>query len=88
MTRMNFEVPVILVWTKTDSLDDDKIMQFLDKGMSMSEAKQRAPKEAWAEYEREIAHHFDRFQYPPKAYVVFRSMCQTDSCFTTICLNF
>ena len=40
---MKFEVPVILVWTKTDSLDEDTIMQLVKDGKSMSEAKQQAP---------------------------------------------
>ena len=68
-------MPVIVLWTKTDSLDDDKIIQLMDEGSTMSEAKQKAPQEAWSEYKKNILWHFDRFQHPPKAYVVFRSKC-------------
>jgi len=71
------EVPVIVLWTKTDSLDDDKIIQLMDEGSTMSEAKQQAPQKAWAEYEENIHPHFVRFKYPPKAHVIFRSKCYT-----------
>ena len=72
-------MPVILLWTKTDALDDDKIIQLMDEGSTMSEAKQQAPQKAWAEYEKKIHQHIDGFKYPPKAYVVFRSKCYTYS---------
>jgi len=72
-------VPVVVLWTKTDSLDDDKIIQLMDEGSTMSEAKQQAPQKAWAEYKTNILWHFDRFKYPPKAHVVFRSKCYTVS---------
>ena len=70
-------MPVIVLWTKTDSLDDDKIIQLMDEGSTMSEAKQQAPQKAWAEYEENIHPHFVRFKYPPKAHVIFRSKCYT-----------
>jgi len=67
-------VPVILLWTKTDALDVDKIMQLMDEGNSLAEAKEQAPRKAWADFEEENYPIFDRFKYPPKAFVVLRNM--------------
>lgn len=74
-----FQVPVIVLWTKTDSLDNDRIMQLVAEGKTLSEAKQQAPQQAWAEYEQRIYPRFALFNYPPKAFVVLRSKCYTYS---------
>jgi hypothetical protein len=65
---------VIVLWTKTESLDDDMITELMNKGNSLSEAEQQAPQKAWVKYEKETYQYFNGFKYPPKAYVVFRSM--------------
>ena len=70
-------MPVIVLWTKTDSLDLAKIKQLMKEGKSKSEAMQQAPQEAWADFEKKTYHHFDNFKYPPKAFVVLRGMCNT-----------
>jgi hypothetical protein len=66
---------VIVLWTKTDSLDLAKIKQLMKEGNSKSDAMKLAPQQAWADYEKNIYQHFDGFKYPPKAFVVFRSKC-------------
>jgi len=66
---------VIVLWTKTDSLDVAKFKQLMKEGISKSQARQQAPQKAWADYESNIYQLFDRFKYPPKAYVAFRSEC-------------
>ncbi|KAF8799074.1 hypothetical protein BYT27DRAFT_7202008, partial [Phlegmacium glaucopus] len=68
------QIPVIVLWTKTDSLDVAKIKELMKEGRSRSEAMQEAPQKAWVDYESNIYPLFDRFKYPPKAYVVFRKM--------------
>ena len=67
------KVPVIVLWTKTDSLDLDKIRQLMKEGNSKAEAMEEAPKKAWADFEEKNYPILNRFKYPPKAYVVFRS---------------
>ncbi|KAF8813516.1 hypothetical protein BYT27DRAFT_7181074 [Phlegmacium glaucopus] len=67
-------VPVIVLWTKTDSLDVVKIKQLMKEGNSKSEAMQQAPQKAWADYEHDIHPLIDSFKYPPKAYVALRNM--------------
>ena len=69
------KVPVIVLWTKTDSLDLDKIRQLMKEGNSKAEAMEEAPKKAWADFEEKIYPIFNRFKYLPKAYVVLRSEC-------------
>jgi len=89
------EVPVVVLWTKTDCLDDDKVIQLIDEGSTISEAMQQAPQQAWAEYENDVHQRFEAFEYPPKAYVVFRSECQITlilitilaNCVAQICMN-
>ena len=66
------EVPVIVLWTKTDALDIDKIGQLMNEGNSLAEAMEQAPKKAWADFENKNYPIFNEFRYPPKAYVVFR----------------
>ena len=70
---------MIVLWTKTDSLDVAKIKQLIKEGNSRSEAMEQAPKKAWADFEKNIYQRFHEFKYPPKAYVVFRSKYYTDS---------
>ncbi|KAF8816785.1 hypothetical protein BYT27DRAFT_7181244 [Phlegmacium glaucopus] len=67
-------VPVILLWTKTDSLDVAKIKQLMKEGNSRAEALQQAPQKAWTDFEQSTHQRFEEFKYPPKAYVVFRKM--------------
>jgi len=62
------------LWTKTDSLDLDKIKQLMKEGNNQTEAMEQAPKKAWDDFEKKNYPIFNRFKYPPKAYVVFRSM--------------
>ena len=67
------KVPVIVLWTKTDSLDLNKIKQLMKEGNNQAEAMEQAPKKAWADFEEKIYPIFNRFKYLPKAYVVLRS---------------
>ncbi|KAF8800441.1 era-like GTP-binding protein, partial [Phlegmacium glaucopus] len=67
-------VPVIVLWTKTDSLDIAKIKQLMKEGNSRAEAMQQAPQKAWTDFEQSIHQRFEEFKYPPKGYVVFRKM--------------
>ena len=64
---------MIVLWTKTDTLDFDKFEQLMKEGNKQAEAMEQAPKKAWADFEERIYPIFNRFKYPPKAYVVFRS---------------
>ena len=59
---------MIVLWTKTDSLDLAKIKQLMKEGKSKSEAMEQAPQEAWADFEKNTYQHFDKFMYPPKAF--------------------
>ena len=68
---------MIVLWTKTDSLDLFKIKQLMKEGKTKSEAMQQAPQEAWADFEKNTYQCFDKFKYPPKAFAVLRSMCKT-----------
>ena len=54
------EVPVIVLWTRTESLDDDMITELMNKGNSFSEAEQQASQKAWVKYEQEIYEYFVR----------------------------
>jgi len=67
-------VPVIVLWTKTEFLDLDKINQLIKEGNSRSDAMQQAPEKAWADFEKNILQRFSKFKYPPKGYVAFRKM--------------
>ena len=67
------KVPVIVLGTKTDSLDLDKIKQLMKEGRNQAEAMEQAPKKAWDDFEKKDYPIFDTFKYKPKAYVVFRS---------------
>jgi len=69
-----YKVPVIVLWTKTDSLDLDKIKQLMKEGNNKAEAMEQAPKKAWADFEEKFYPMFNMFKYPPKGYVVFRRM--------------
>ena len=64
---------MIVLWTKTEYLDLDKIRELIRKGSSRSDAMQQAPEKAWADFEKNILPHFREFKYPPKGYVAFRS---------------
>jgi hypothetical protein len=66
-----FEVPVIVLWTKTDFLDLAKIKQLMKEGSGRSDAMQQAPEKAWTDFENNILQCFAEFKYPPKGYVVF-----------------
>ena len=63
---------MIVLWTKADALDIDKIGQLMNEGNSLVEAMKEGPEKAWAEFERENYPMFNRLKYPPKAYVRFR----------------
>ena len=73
-------MPVIVLWTKTESLDLAQIKQLMREGISKSDAMQQAP---WADFESKIHPLFEEFKHPPKAYVVFRSKCYADYYSTT-----
>ena len=64
---------MIVLWTKTEFLDLDKIKELIRKGSSKSDAMQQAPEKAWADFEKNILPRFSEFKYPPKGYVAFRS---------------
>jgi len=70
---------VIVLWTKTDSLDVAKFEQLRSEGYNKSDTKQQAPQKAWVDFEKNILPCFDEFKYPPKAHVAFRSKCYTYS---------
>ena len=63
---------MIVLWTKTDALDIDKVGQLMNEGKSLAEAMKEGPEKAWAEFERENYPMFNGLKYPPKAYVRFR----------------
>ena len=67
------QVPVVVLWTKIDSLDLDKIRQLMKEGKSQAEAMEQAPEKAWADFEKKNYPVLNGFKYPPKAYVAFRS---------------
>ena len=67
------KVPVIVLWTKTDSLDLDRVDQLMKEGNNLAEAMEQAPKKAWDDFEKKIYPIFNTFKYRPKAYVAFRS---------------
>ena len=46
------KVPVIVLWTKTDSLDLGKIKQLMKEGKNQAEAMEQAPKKAWDDFEK------------------------------------
>ena len=82
---------MIVLWTKTDSLDVAKIKQLMKEGNSRSEAIKQAPEKAWADFEKDIYQRLDKFKYPPKAYVVFWSkyyfLVLVANCMVQICTS-
>ena len=78
------KVLVIVLWTKTNSLDLDKIKQLMKEGNNQAEAMKQAPEKAWADFEKKNYPIFNRFKYPPKAYVVFQSGHYSYSYFAVI----
>ena len=62
---------MIVLWTKTDSLDLDKIKQLMKEGNNQAEAIEQAPKKAWADFEKKNYLVLNKLKYSPKAYVVF-----------------
>ncbi|KAL4076517.1 hypothetical protein V8B97DRAFT_1866918 [Scleroderma yunnanense] len=70
-------VPVIVVLTKTDSLESVAIGQLIDEGSSMREAKLKVrdrEKKLLIYHETRIINELKGFKYPPKGYLTLGNM--------------
>ncbi|KIM19794.1 hypothetical protein M408DRAFT_334266 [Serendipita vermifera MAFF 305830] len=67
-------VPVIVVFTKFDALDDKAYDTLRKNNLSRSDARKEAPKHAVIEFEQRHLNSFYTKPYPPKRHVYLRDM--------------
>ncbi|KZP07215.1 hypothetical protein FIBSPDRAFT_998546 [Athelia psychrophila] len=67
-------VPVIVIFTKFDAMDDKAFGKLIEQGLSTDEARARAPDHAAVMFERDVLHVLYGMKYPPKSHVLLRDM--------------
>ncbi|KAI6099221.1 GTP-binding protein [Pisolithus thermaeus] len=70
-------VPVMVLLTKVDALYLTAVRELLDQGLTIVEAKERAPEKQGKLLEKWLAHvkdELDKCKYPPKGYVTLQKM--------------
>jgi hypothetical protein len=66
-------VPVIVVFTKFDALDDEAYGALKDEGILQDDAVNQAPHRAMKDFEKTCKElSIFRSHYPPKAFVILR----------------
>ena len=65
-------VPIIAVFTKFDARDDEAFITLKEQGISLEEARRRAPVRARADFEREYSSLLYDKPYPPKGHTCLR----------------
>ncbi|KIM20815.1 hypothetical protein M408DRAFT_306335 [Serendipita vermifera MAFF 305830] len=66
------DVPVIVVFTKFDALNNKAYDTLRTNNLSRADARKEAPKRAISEFEQRYLHLFYNRPYPPKGHVWFR----------------
>ncbi|KZP16639.1 hypothetical protein FIBSPDRAFT_920936 [Athelia psychrophila] len=67
-------VPVIVLFTKFDAMDDKAFTELTRSGVSMEDAKVQAPSHAVGMFERDLRDVLYGMKYPPKSHVLLRDM--------------
>ncbi|KZP15899.1 hypothetical protein FIBSPDRAFT_895415 [Athelia psychrophila] len=67
-------VPVIVIFTKFDAMDDKAFGELIEQGLSTDEARARAPDHAAVIFERDLKDVLYGMKYPPKSHVLLRDM--------------
>ncbi|KZP32298.1 hypothetical protein FIBSPDRAFT_812576 [Athelia psychrophila] len=67
-------VPVIVIFTKFDAMDDKAFSELTKLGMSTDEARVQAPGHAVMMFERDLRGMLYGMKYPPKNHVLLRDM--------------
>ncbi|KZP15907.1 hypothetical protein FIBSPDRAFT_958425 [Athelia psychrophila] len=65
-------VPVIVIFTKFDAMDDKAFGELIEQGLSADEARARAPDHAAVMFERDLKDVLYGMKYPPKSHVLLR----------------
>ncbi|KAI6124694.1 GTP-binding protein [Pisolithus croceorrhizus] len=80
-------VPVIVLLTKADALHFTAVIELLDGGLEIAEARERAAEKQGELLEKWLAHikqELDKCKYPPKGYVTLQKMHQENADCTTL----
>ncbi|KZP16633.1 hypothetical protein FIBSPDRAFT_748561 [Athelia psychrophila] len=67
-------VPVIVLFTKFDAMDDKAFTELTKSGVSIADARVQAPSHAVGMFERELRDILYGMKYPPKTHVLLRDM--------------
>ncbi|KZP07221.1 hypothetical protein FIBSPDRAFT_841461 [Athelia psychrophila] len=67
-------VPVIAIFTKFDAMDDKAFGELIEQGLSIDEARARAPDHAAVMFERDLKDVLYGMKHPPKSHVLLRDM--------------
>jgi hypothetical protein len=67
-------VPLIVIFTKFDALDDDAFDCLDKEGLPWEDAKQQAPVRAVADFEKVHLRSLYKSKYPPRGHVYLRGM--------------
>ncbi|KAF7970945.1 hypothetical protein HWV62_22519 [Athelia sp. TMB] len=65
-------VPVIVIFTKFDAMDDKAFAELLNQGFSDDAARVQAPSHALTMFEKDIKNILYETEYPPKGHVLLR----------------
>lgn len=65
-------VPVIVIFTKFDAMDDKAFSELTRSGMSIDDAKVQAPGHAVMMFDRDLRDVLYGMKYPPKNHVLLR----------------
>ena len=65
-------VPVIVIITKFDAMDDKAFMKLRKEGLTRDEARDKAPRHAVTIFGQEIKDILYKYKYPPKGHVLLR----------------
>ncbi|KZP22820.1 hypothetical protein FIBSPDRAFT_919288 [Athelia psychrophila] len=68
------DVPVIVIFTKFDAMDDKAFAELIESDMSIDDARAQAPGYAVAMFERDLRDVLYGMKYPPKTHVLLRDM--------------
>ncbi|KZP09927.1 hypothetical protein FIBSPDRAFT_690900, partial [Athelia psychrophila] len=67
-------VPVIVLFTKFDAMDDKAFAELKKSGVSTADARVQAPGHAVGMFERDLRDVIYGMKYPPKSHVLLRNM--------------
>ncbi|KZP04581.1 hypothetical protein FIBSPDRAFT_1054588 [Athelia psychrophila] len=67
-------VPVIVIFTKFDAMDDKAFGELTRSGVPMDDARMQAPDHAKVMFDRDLRDILSEMKYPPKSHVLLRNM--------------